>query len=164
MDVAAQLTSCAPDIHFLLIGDGPSKPDIEARAAAAGVDNITILPAQPRETIPDYFNAADVSLVPLRKPTIFGMMPVKIYDSMACQLPLVVGATGEPGTVIQQSEAGIVVDPGDRQQLRDAILRLYADPKLRRTYGQNGRAAVVTRYSRKSQAQRLAELLEDLSL
>jgi glycosyltransferase involved in cell wall biosynthesis len=162
IEVAEQLNWRVPDVHFLLVGDGPSKKTVEARAAASGVKNVTILPAQPRETIPDYFNAADVSLVPLREPTIFGMMPVKIYDSMACRAPLIVAATGEPRTVVEGSNAGVVVDPGDQRQLRDALLRLYADPGLRETYGRNGRAAVCARYSRDAQARRLTQLLEDL--
>lgn len=164
VDVAHELEGRAPDVHFLLIGEGPTKREIEASAAALGLSNLTILPAQPRESIPDYFNAADVSVVPIRRPNIFGMVPVKIYDSMACQIPLIVGGTGESRLIVEESNAGLTIEPGSSNELRDAILRLCAEPHLRRSFGRNGRRAVTGRYSRRAQAERLVELLENLDV
>jgi len=164
LEVARDLEAAAPDVHFLLVGAGPTREEVEAHADALGVGNVTFLSAQPRERIAACFNAADVSVVPMREPNIFGMLPVKIYDSMACGVPVIVGATGEPRTLVRESRAGLAVPPGDRGALREAILRLRADPDLRRSLGEAGRRAAVARYSRQAQARRLVELLEALDL
>jgi colanic acid biosynthesis glycosyl transferase WcaI len=163
LEVARDLEQDAPDIHLLLVGEGPTREQVQAYAATLGLGHVTFLPAQPRERVPDYFNAADVSLVPIKEPNIFGMLPVKIYDSMACQVPIIVGATGEARHVVQESASGLAVDPGDGAQLRQAILSLRADPALRRRYGENGRQAVVARYSRQAQARQLEKLLRTIS-
>jgi glycosyltransferase involved in cell wall biosynthesis len=163
LEVARDLERDAPDVHLLLVGEGPTREEVQAYAATLGLGNVTFLPAQARERVPDYFNAADVSLVPIKEPNIFGMLPVKIYDSMACQVPVIVGATGEPRHIVQESDSGLAVDPGDGAQLRQAILSLRADPARRQRYGENGRQAVVARYSRQAQARQLEKLLRTIS-
>ena len=162
LEAAHELETRAADVHFLLMGDGPTREALQDDASLLGLTNVTFLPAQPRERVPGYFNAADVSLVPLREPNIPGMLPVKIYDSMACKVPLIVGARGEPRTIVQECDSGLVVDPGNVEQLCDAILRLRDAPELRRRYGENGRQAVVARYSRQAQARQLEQILRTI--
>jgi glycosyltransferase involved in cell wall biosynthesis len=162
VEVARILQASHPDIHFLLLGEGPTRSTIEDQVKQLSLPNITILSSKPRTAVPDYFSAADVSLVPLKAPNIPGMLPVKIYDSMACEVPLVVAATGEPRWLVEKHECGIVIDPGSAQQLHEAILHLKDHPELCRRYGNNGRQSVVKHYSRQAQADRLANLLVSL--
>lgn len=149
-------------LHFLLIGDGPTKLSTETKARSLGLTNVTFLPSQPRERIPDYYNAADLAIIPLRYPQIAGHFPVKIYDSMACEVPVVVAAFGEPRQVVEENSAGLAVDPGDRAALNIVINRLYSDPVLREKFGCNGRLAVEAKYSRQAQARQLAETMVSL--
>ncbi len=151
-----------PDIHFLLIGDGPTKRHVETYADELQLTNATFLPAQPSEQIPAFFNAADVTVVPMKEPHIVGTLPIKIYDSMACQVPIILAATGEAQLIVEESKAGIATAPGDARQLREAILYLRANPELRAELGRNGRQAVESQYSRRAQAQRLEQLLRGI--
>jgi glycosyltransferase involved in cell wall biosynthesis len=158
MDVLEQLQQYS-DIHLLMVGDGPTKRQTIAKADELGLQNVTFLPGQPRDEIPAFFNAADVIVAPLREPQIAGGFPVKVYDSMACSTPVIVCARGETRRVVEDAQAGLVSDPGDKEALCTAILRLRADPALRRQMGENGRKAVVAQYSRQAQAEALAELV-----
>jgi glycosyltransferase involved in cell wall biosynthesis len=161
IDVAASLQEY-PDIHFLLVGDGPTKTSVQKRVEVMGITNVTLLPAQPRELIPDYFNAADVSLAPLKEPHVVGSFPTKVYDSMACQVPVIASDTGETQIVIDEAKAGIVTPPGNPAALRAAILTMRADPVLRACLGRNGRQSVTTHYSRQAQASQLEKLLRSI--
>jgi glycosyltransferase involved in cell wall biosynthesis len=159
---AAHLLRDVEDIHFLFVGDGPTKAAIQRRAGELDLDNATFLPAQPYQQVAAFFNAADVSLVPMKEPHIVGTLPIKIYDSMACELPVVACGTGEIETVICESDAGLVLPPGDAPRLRDALLQLYSNPEQRARYGQHGRRAVETSYTRQSQARQLEMILTTL--
>ena len=161
VDVAHALHD-QPDVHFVLVGDGPTKPQVAAKAAALGLTNLTLVDAQPRERIADFFNAADVSLVPMRNPHIVGTLPIKIYDSMACATPVIVGATGEAQYVVEEADAGLVVPPEDGDALCAAILRLREDGALRERLGRNGPAVVRERYSRQAQGAQLEALLREV--
>ncbi|UCG25578.1 MAG: glycosyltransferase family 4 protein [Chloroflexota bacterium] len=158
LEAVAELQS-VPDFHLLMVGDGPTKTATVTRADELGLVNVTFLPSQPRARIPDFFNAADVSLVPMRKPQIAGGFPVKVYDSMACAVPVIVCAEGETRAVVEESQAGLVTEPGDAAALRAAIVRLYEESALKQRLGENGRKIAVARYSRQAQASELASLL-----
>jgi len=158
MDVAASLRDKA-DIQWLFVGDGPTKAATVARAGELGLENVLFLPPQSRQRIAGFFNAADITLAPLRKPQIAGGFPVKVYDSMASEVPVIACAEGETRTVVLQNEAGLVTGPGDNEALQAAIMTLYQDPQLRLDLGRNGRQAVLRHYSRQAQAAELATLL-----
>ncbi len=147
------------DIRWLFVGDGPTKAATVARAGELGLENVLFLPPQSRERIAGFFNAADVTLAPLRKPQIAGGFPVKVYDSMASEVPVIACAEGETRTVVLENKAGLVTGPGDYIALQAAIVTLYEDPQLRLDMGRNGRLAVLYQYSRQAQAAELAELL-----
>jgi glycosyltransferase involved in cell wall biosynthesis len=98
----------------------------------------------------------------VKEPHIVGTLPIKIYDSMACELPVIACGTGEIQTVIYESDAGVTLTPEDANQLRDAILELYSNPEKRAHYGRNGRRAVETRYTRQAQARQLESILSSL--
>jgi colanic acid biosynthesis glycosyl transferase WcaI len=161
LDVASDL-QFEPDIRFLLIGDGPTKERVQQCAYELDLQNVIFLPPQSREQIADFFNAADVSIVPMKEPHIVGTLPIKIYDSMACEVPVIVSAIGEIQLIVENSGAGIATQPRNREQLREAILRLRADPALRAQLGHNGRRAVESCYSRQAQAQQLVQLLQEV--
>ncbi|MFQ5578769.1 MAG: glycosyltransferase, partial [Anaerolineae bacterium] len=139
--------------------DGPTKAQLARRARDMNLPNVTLLPAQPPQAIPDYFNAADVSVAPMKTPHIVGTLPVKIYDSMACGVPVIVAATGEASAVVRDSGSGLVVPPANGPALRAAILRLRDDPHLRAQLGRSGQQVVAAHYSRQAQARQLVALL-----
>jgi glycosyltransferase involved in cell wall biosynthesis len=163
LKVAESLQEEHPEIRFLLIGDGPKKRQLQLAAEKKALSNVVFLPSQPRERIQEFINAADVTLAPLNPPHLRGAIPSKIFDSMACGVPVIVAAAGEARRVVEEAEAGVAVEPGDARALREAILHLSRHPELRARMGQRGREAAVKKYSRSKQAQILARLLEGLS-
>ena len=161
IDVAIEMQQ-APDIHFLLVGDGPTKADVEQKIQMHKLTNVTSVPAQSRARIPQFFNAADVSLVPMREPHIVGTLPIKIYDSLACGVPVIASASGEVAHVIQEADAGLVTTPETPAELCTAILTLKNDPARRHQMGEKGRRAVEASYSRRAQAQQLNDMFQAL--
>ncbi len=160
---AAHQLAAEPRIHFLFVGDGPVKADLLALRDALGLANVTMLDAQPRESIPAYLSAADVALVPLRRLELFkGALPSKMFDAWACGCPVVLSIEGEARRVLEQAQGGVFVEPESPTALAAALRRLAAERERCRAYGANGRRFVVAHYSRQAQARRLAELLESL--
>jgi glycosyltransferase involved in cell wall biosynthesis len=150
-------------LHFLFIGDGPRKAELHALKERLALPNVTMLAAQPRETIPAYLSAADVALVPLRRLDIFrGALPSKIFDAWACECPIILSMQGEAQQVLQQANAGVYVEPESPSALAQVVQEMINHSKLLRRYGRNGRRFVEEHYSRQAQAQRLTRLLESL--
>jgi colanic acid biosynthesis glycosyl transferase WcaI len=149
-----------PDVHLLFIGDGPRKPTLADIVRQLELSNVTLLPEQPRERIPDYLSAADVALVPLRKLEIFkAALPSKIFDAWACQLPVLLSVAGEARELLEGCEGGLFISPEDPIALRDGILTCKSNPDLTKNWGKNGRKFTEAHYSRRATAEKLAEVL-----
>jgi glycosyltransferase involved in cell wall biosynthesis len=88
-----------------------------------------------------------------------GTLPVKMFSYMACAKPILLCAEGEAKKILEDSGAGLPVEPENVEQLKEAILKLKSSPHLCRKMGQAGRRFVETNYSRKQKAIELEELL-----
>ena len=161
--LAADRLGAQPDVVFLVLGEGAQRDALLATMRELTLSNVRWLGKLPRERIPAYLAAADVSLVPLRRSEVFKTaIPSKMFEAMAAARPVVLGVEGEAREILEEARAGIAVPPEDPDALTAAILRLRNDPALARELGSNGRRVALTKYSRQRQAASYAELLEGL--
>lgn len=127
-------------IHFLLVGDGPQKAQLQARAREMGLCNITFLDSVPLEELPQIISLADCAIVTLRRAKVMrGARPAKALVMMAAAKPLVLAAEGEAAELVNRAEAGFVVPPENPPALARAIRALLADPAEAHRMGMNGR-------------------------
>lgn len=159
---SARLLRESPNIHFLLVGDGPKKAEILSLARVYKLPNLTLLPEQPRETIPGYLSAADIALVPLRNAEIFkGALPSKIFDAWACERPVLISIDGEAREVVENVRGGIYIPPENPTLIAKALIELMNSPLELEVMGKNGHAYTVLNHSRKILAERLISHLEN---
>jgi colanic acid biosynthesis glycosyl transferase WcaI len=163
VEAAALLCERAPEVLFLLVGEGAEKERIKSLARARGLTNVRFVGQQPREKIPAYISASDACLVLLKKAELFKtVLPTKMLEFMACARPVILGVDGHARRVLEQAQAGIFIQPEDPAGLADAVLRLAADPALRESFGRNGRQHVLRHFSRQHTARIYLEVLQDL--
>jgi glycosyltransferase involved in cell wall biosynthesis len=157
---AARLLQGEPDVHFVLIGDGPQKAEIARLVRSYGLENISLLPELPREAIPGHLSAADIALIPLRKLELFkGALPSKLFDAWACERPVLLSVDGEARQILESANGGVFVPPEDVRALANAILELKRDPDKRESMGKRGRLFTERHYSRETLAYRLFEVI-----
>lgn len=154
-----------PRILFVLVGDGPRRCDLQARASALGLANVRFLPLQPPERYVELLAASDVSLISLNGRLSTPVVPGKLFDIMAAGRPVVAGVPldGDAGRIVLASECGSVVPPGAPAQLAEAILTLLERQDLRETFGKNGRSHAELFYSRASATKAYERLLRRVS-
>jgi glycosyltransferase involved in cell wall biosynthesis len=152
-----------PDVHLLLVGDGPRKRAIAELAAQHALNNLTLVPEQPRERIPDYLSAADLALIPLRDVPLFkGACPSKMFDAWACERPLLLSIDGEARAIMEDAGGGVFAPPENAGEMASAILALKSTPTERERMGASGRTYVEEHYSRSVLAERLIDLLQGI--
>ena len=158
---AARLLKSSPEIHFILIGDGPKKAEIVSLANSYNLPNLTLLPEKPREQIPDYLSAADVALIPLKKAEIFkGALPSKIFDAWACERPILFSIDGEARSVVESVKGGLFIPPEDLAKMSEALIYLMNSPNERQLMGINGLNYTRENHSRAALAEKLIRHLE----
>lgn len=147
-------------MKFLLIGEGAEKADLMALAETRGLKNVRFLSAQPWEKIPHCISRSTLCVALLNSSATFKtVMPTKILEYMACGKPVVLAGAGHCRQVLEESHAGVGVNPEDAEALAGAILRLVRDPELRRRCGEEGRRYVLQRFNLDRQAEFYLDLL-----
>jgi glycosyltransferase involved in cell wall biosynthesis len=160
---AAKLTDDS-DVLYVLAGEGADKAALVSKAKAEGIRNVRFLPNQPKATMPALLNVAYAGIVSLKPLDLFrNALPSKMFESMAVGQPLVAALWGEGADLVRTSGCGIVTEPGDAQQLRDAVIELASHPDQAREMGRRGRDYVDEHYNRDKIAIRLRRLLLEVA-
>jgi colanic acid biosynthesis glycosyl transferase WcaI len=156
---AAELLRADPEIHFVLVGDGPEKQFLVAQATKRNLTNVQFLDPCPAQQVPCLLAAADIALVSL-KTYLQGAVPSKLYEAMASGRAVILMARGEAADILRDNRAGIVVDPGQINHLAEAVRTLRDRVDLRKTFGENGRRAAEQHFDRTVIATRFIDHLE----
>jgi len=163
LDAAARLLRENPRVLFLLVGEGGEKERIKALAQSRGLVNVRFLDQQPREQIPVFISTSNACLVLLKKTDVFKtVIPTKMLEFMSCARPVIVGVDGQARTIVEEADAGIVIEPEDSRALVEAVHRLANATFLAEILGRNGRGYILRRFSRKQTAEDYIRVLEQL--
>lgn len=147
---------------FLLVGEGRAKEQIVRMVNDLNLtDNFIFINRVPYEEVPKYVNIFDVCVI-LKKKDIPGS-PLKLWEYMACGKPVVATNT-EDFRVLEEYNAGIVVDPEKTEEVADAIITLLKNKELREEMGNNGRKYVVENRSWEAVARDVKKVMKEAVL
>lgn len=146
--VAAQQLRDRPDIVFLFIGTGARFEEIRT-AAQRGLDNVRLLPPEPRENLPAALAAADAQLVTLKSEYAGLVYPSKLAGVLAAGRPvLFVGPPhGEIARLLEREHCGEAFGPNEGPRLAAEIVRWAADPVRRQEAGRRARVAYEKQFT-----------------
>jgi colanic acid biosynthesis glycosyl transferase WcaI len=123
---SARLLRETPDIHFVMVGSGVEKENLEGLARSYGLTNLEFIGHQPKHQVLTYFSAADLLFAHLKAaPHRVGTVPEKLLAYMACGRPVLMAAQeGAAADVVREHSCGVAIPPDDPQALAQAILAL----------------------------------------
>ncbi len=138
LEVARKVRQQVGDCAFLVIGDGPRRPLLEAEATRLGIaDSVHFIGN--RSDIPELLGALDLLALTSHNEA----NPVSILESMSCETPVVSVDVGSIRESIANGENGYVCPAGDAAGLADRIVELLSNPLRRNEYGRRARQHVV---------------------
>jgi glycosyltransferase involved in cell wall biosynthesis len=141
LDAAVEAAGQLGDgFQLLIIGDGASRPRLEAAAQKLSPGSVAFRDPVAPEQAARYMRASDALLVSLSKdPTAARTIPVKLYDSCAVGRPVLVAAPGEAERLAREEGIAMAVPPEDPEELADAVRVLRDKPQLRDRLADAGR-------------------------
>ena len=147
---AATELSREPDILFLLVAQGLSRPNMERMARERQLSNVRFMDFQPRERLAEVQATADVSVVTLLAGQGRNFFPSKVLAYMAARRPVIasVDAQSDTARLVEESGGGRVVPPGDAHALAEAVRELRKAPEECQRLGEQARQHFEAHYSR----------------
>jgi glycosyltransferase involved in cell wall biosynthesis len=130
-----------PSARFLIVGDGPRRPELEAAARARGLDRRFDFSGFQGDTSP-WYAAMDAFVLP----SLTEGTPMALLEAMAHGLPAIASAVGGVPAVIGDRVNGLLVPAGDAGALQAAMLALMNDAALRHSLGENAVRSVEAKY------------------
>jgi glycosyltransferase involved in cell wall biosynthesis len=119
------LADLPPGSCLLIAGEGPLRAALERGAAEVGLgDSVRVLGRVSDQELVSLYRAADIAVVPSREHEGFGLV---VAEAAACGTPSIVTSTGGLPEAIAGLDGSLIVPAGDRDALRDRILRARVD-------------------------------------
>lgn len=148
------------DAILMLVGDGDLREAFARMAREYGVtERVRFAGAVPHASLPAYYAASDVVVLPSFPPESFGLV---LIEAMACGRPVVAHAIPGVRSVVEHGVDGFLVRPGDMVDLANAIGVLLADSHLRARMGAAGRTKVERCFDWRAIGERLEHLYFDV--
>ncbi len=130
-----------PPCQLLLVGDGPSRHELELLREQLGLSSWVVF-AGSRRDIPRVLHAVDAFVLP----SLYEGFGIAILEAMAAGKPVIATSVGGIPEFVLSGETGLLVEPGNVEALADAIDRLLSHPQQARTMGAKGRIRAGERY------------------
>jgi glycosyltransferase involved in cell wall biosynthesis len=122
-----------PDnLELVIVGDGQLRHRVDA--ATAQNSRIHAFRSLPQADLAGFIAGASLGVVPVNSVggrASFGLSPLKLYEMLACGLPVVVTDFPGQADLVRSLEAGITIPPDDPGALAAAVASLYAMPPPR---------------------------------
>lgn len=140
MEAALQLNA-EKNIHFILVGDGRKRGWVEQFIAEHKLQNtVHWVGRHPLETMPLFFEQADMMLVSLKDNLVFKLTaPAKLQAYMSAAKPIIAMINGEASRIVKEANCGFTTSAGNAQGLAELIRKASKmDAKELALLGVNG--------------------------
>jgi glycosyltransferase involved in cell wall biosynthesis len=157
LEVAGRVVEREPQVHFVMVGDGPERPAIEKLIATKGLQQRVHLLGSRSDT-PRLLAAWDVFLLTSHNEA----NPVSILEALACGVPVVSTRVGSVAETVQDGQTGFTVDPGNAEAASERVRYLLAHPRERKKLGEAGRRLVQQTGSLQAMVAGYQDLIETI--
>ena len=153
------------DTHFLLIGDGNLRKEVESQINQSGFENkVTFTGAVEQNLGPSMLNACTLLLsphVPNPDGSKFFGSPTKLFEYMAMGKPIIASELGQIGDVLTNDLNALMLEPGNHVELAKAIQKLITDPKLAAKLGANALTHVKDNFTWEKHIERVFDFMNN---
>ena len=137
LTAARRLVDAGIPAQFLLIGEGISRPEIEAQVKELGLESLVYMPGYYSE-VEDIYRLSDVLCVP----SLMEGLGLVILEGMYFGVPIIASRVGGIPELIEDGKNGLLIPPADAEALYEAMYKMACHPELMQELAQEGRRRV----------------------
>lgn len=147
--------------RILMIGDGASRAQLEARTASEALKNVLFVDSVPKDEVARYWSLLDASIIHLKRSDLFKtVIPSKLFECMGMGIPVLHGVEGESADIVIRTEIGLLFEPENAEMLVERIVSLHRDASLCEKFSRNGPKAAI-QFDRSELARSMLDILDE---
>lgn len=147
-----------PELHAVMIGDGPMRPSVLALADELGISSRLHLPGV-RSDIAECLHELTIVVSTSHAEGT----PLSVMEAQASGVPVVATHVGGVPEIVVIGETGLLVPPGDAEALANSITTLLDDPQMHARFSHAARERMIVHFSLASRQAKLAARLAALA-
>jgi glycosyltransferase involved in cell wall biosynthesis len=157
IEAASRIAAVEPKAHFLLVGDGALRREIEEQAARLGAgDRVHLLgDRNDAALVPAGFDVAVLA-------SLHEGLPNAVMEAMAAGAPVVATAVGGTTELILDGATGFLVPPADADALARRILDALRNPEWSARMAAQGRQRVLSQFGMRRMVESVEQLYDEL--
>ena len=158
LEVAQRVIAARPDTFFVLVGDGPSRQDIERNILDLGLSEKVLLLGFRKDALNIYAGLDLFLSTSLTEGT-----PNTVLEALAMEVPVVHTAVGGVPEIIEDGVDGILCRVGDVEGISQAVLSVLDDEEKARGLRERGRRSACSRFSFTARMHAIETLYEQVA-
>lgn len=148
-----------PDLHLILVGEGPDEQMLKNRVREMGLDNnVSFFPFTQE---PMYvFERIDILVLS----SLFKEgLPNVLLEAMSMKVPVVSSKMAGVPEIVKDGKTGYMVEPGKSDQLVEAVSKLWSDQAAYKRISENGRKLIEEDFDKDVQFAKFLEYFHRIS-
>lgn len=148
-------------VALVIVGDGADKSKVIETCKFS--DKLHYLPTVDQHNLAGLVASSLGSVIPKTGEwTKTGLLPLKLFESLACSVPVIVSDWPGMADFVREHQCGIVVPPGDPEALALAVSELVSAPAEARMMGCRGAEAVRSSHSWDAKAEETFHIIHEV--
>ncbi len=139
VEIMPEIIRQIPDAKLYIIGDGPEKENLKSQISNLKINDMVFLVGSvSHEDLLNYLCAGNIFVLN----TGYEGFSHQILEAMAMEIPVITTNVGGNPELITNNESGILIEYNNKEQLKNAILKLYKDKGLREKFIKNAKEKI----------------------
>lgn len=157
IESAAALKAEGKSVHFLIVGEGNLKGELEALVTKLRVEDVVSLLGF-RSDMDRLLSIADVFALP----SLDEGMPIALLEACAAKVPVITTSVGDISKLIVNKQTGLLIDPEDEPALSKAILQVCGDTAMSASMAEKAFIRIEQRYSSSAMCRDYIQVYSDV--
>lgn len=142
LNAFAKTSAEVAEAFLLIAGEGSLEAELRRLARDLAIDDRVLFLGR-RNDIGSLLELADVFVFP----SLLEGLPVALAEAMYKSLPCIASRIEVFDEVIEDRQTGLLVNPSSADELKDAMIKLYRDPSLRKRLGENAYSTASSKFN-----------------
>ncbi len=157
MEAAKNIIAKNSSTFFVIVGEGSLKDDLKIKAEELKIEDHVLFPGFVND-IAKILSTFDVFVLP----SLTEGLPLVLLEAMAAKKPIIATKVGSVPKVVINNESGILIKPGDVDELSNAVLDILNDENKANLIGKNAHNRIAHEFSSHKMAEQYINIYENM--